>query len=150
MPLPTRTLSPSAVPVDVLSVSAFTRAINQAHGTNAALQHLTFTPGESTLWHTRPGPNLVLVVGGSLTLTDEHGNVTTYTDGQGFAAGLKTHLAVAGPARCRLLHAIFAAASPKGRSRHHALLCEETVKGAPGRVAANDVTPCVDGKGLGE
>jgi quercetin dioxygenase-like cupin family protein len=104
--LPTRTVSPSAVPVgtlaggttlDVLSVSAFTRAINQAHGTNAVLQHLTFTPGQSTLWHTHPGPNIVLVVGGSLTLTDEHCNVTTYTDGQGFATGLKAHLAVAGP-----------------------------------------------------
>ncbi len=104
--LPTRTVSPNTVPigtlagattVDVLSVSAFTRAINQAHGTNAVLQHLTFAPGQSTLWHTHPGPNLVLVVGGSLTLTDEHCNVTVYTDGQGFATGLKTHLAVAGP-----------------------------------------------------
>jgi quercetin dioxygenase-like cupin family protein len=83
--------------VNVLSVDAFTRAINQAHGTNAVLQHLTFTPGQSTLWHTHPGPNLVLVVGGELTLTDNHCNVTTYTDGQGFATGLAEHLAVAGP-----------------------------------------------------
>jgi len=104
--LPARTVDPSTVPVgtlaatsmDVLSVSAFTRAINQAHGTNTVLQHLRFTPGQSTLWHTHPGPNLVLVVGGSLTLTDQHCHVTTYTDGQGFATGLTTHLAVAGPA----------------------------------------------------
>lgn len=103
--LPTRTVSPVSVPVgtlagqtfvDVLSVSAFTRAINQPQGTNAVLQHLTFAPGQSTLWHTHPGPNLVLMVGGSLTLTDEHCNVTTYTDGMGFATGLKNHLAVAG------------------------------------------------------
>jgi hypothetical protein len=105
--LPARTVDPSTVPVgtlatttmDVLSVSAFTRAINQAGGgTNTVLQHLRFTPGQSTLWHTHPGPNLVLVVGGSLTLTDQHCHVTTYFDGQGFATGLTTHLAVAGPA----------------------------------------------------
>ena len=104
--LPLRDVDPSTVPtgtlagatsMNVLSVSAFTRAITQAHGTTAVLQHLTFTPGQSTLWHTHPGPNLVLVVGGRLILTDQHCNVTTYKDGQGFATGLKTHLAVAGP-----------------------------------------------------
>jgi quercetin dioxygenase-like cupin family protein len=104
--LPSRNVDPSTVPlgtlsgatpINVLSVDAFTRAIKQAHGTNTVLQHLRFAPGQSTLWHTHPGPNLVLVVGGSLTLTDEHCNVTTYTDGQGFATGVKVHLAVAGP-----------------------------------------------------
>ena len=103
--LPARDVAPSSVPlgtlagqtsVDVLSVDSFTRAINQAHGTNVVLQRTHFNPGQSTGWHTHPGPNLVLVVGGSLTLTDEHCNVTTYTDGQGFATGLKVHLAVAG------------------------------------------------------
>jgi len=102
----TRDAVPSSVPygtlasqtsVNVLSVDAFTRAINQAHGTNAVLQHLKFTPGQSTLWHTHPGPNIVLVVGGSLTLTDNHCNVTgPYEDGQGFATGMDVHLAVAG------------------------------------------------------
>jgi len=105
--LPVRDVDPRTVPLgtlaggtslDVLSVSAFTRAINQAHGTTAVLQHLKFAPGQSTLWHTHPGPNLVLVVEGSLVLTDQHCNVTMYTDGQGFATGVKTHLAVAGPA----------------------------------------------------
>ena len=104
--LPSRTVDPASVPlgtlagassVNVLSVDAFMRAIEQAHGTNAVLQHLRFTPGQSTLWHTHPGPNLVLVVGGSLTLTDEHCHVTTYTDGEGFATGLNVHLAAAGP-----------------------------------------------------
>jgi quercetin dioxygenase-like cupin family protein len=102
--LPSRNVSPGDVPhgtlatdsVNVLSVDAFTRAINQAHGTNAVLQHLVFTAGQSTLWHTHPGPNLVLVVSGQLTLTDNHCNVTTYSDGQGFATGLDTHQAVAG------------------------------------------------------
>jgi hypothetical protein len=88
--LPSRSVPPSSVPLgtlagqtpmNVLSVDAFTRAINQAQGTNAVLQHLSFAPGQSTGWHTHPGPNIVLIVGGSLTLTDEHCNVTTYTDG---------------------------------------------------------------------
>ena len=39
----------------------------------------------------------MLVVTGELTLTDNHCNVTTYSQGQGFATGLDTHLAVAGP-----------------------------------------------------
>jgi quercetin dioxygenase-like cupin family protein len=103
--LPSRSIMPVDVPlgtlagqtqVNVLSVDAFTRAINQAHGTNAVLQHLHFAAGQSTLWHTHPGPNIVLVVGGSLTLTDNHCDVTTYGDGQGFATGLDVHLAVAG------------------------------------------------------
>jgi len=102
----TRDATPSSVPygtlaaqtsVNVLSVDAFTRAINQAHGTNVVLQHLHFSAGQSTLWHTHPGPNIVLVVGGSLTLTDEHCDVTTYGDGEGFATGLDVHQAVAGP-----------------------------------------------------
>jgi quercetin dioxygenase-like cupin family protein len=103
--LPSRDQPPTSVPLgtlaggtslNVLSVDAFTRAINQAHGTNAVLQHLRFAPGQSTLWHTHPGPNLVLLVGGSLNLTDEHCDVTTYHDGEGFATGLDVHLAVAG------------------------------------------------------
>jgi quercetin dioxygenase-like cupin family protein len=82
--------------VNVLSADAFLKAISQEHGTNAVLQHLAFEPGQSTLWHRHPGPNLVLVVGGSLTLTDEHCRTLTYSDGQGFATGLRNHLAVAG------------------------------------------------------
>jgi quercetin dioxygenase-like cupin family protein len=82
--------------VNVLSVDAFTRAINQAHGTNSVFQHLKFAPQQSTGWHTHPGPNIVLVVAGSFTLTDEHCNVTTYGPGEGFATGLDVHQAVAG------------------------------------------------------
>jgi len=104
--LPPTNVDPSTVPtgnlaggtpVNVLSVDSFTRAINQAQGTNSVLQHLTFAPGQSTGWHTHPGPNIVLVVGGGFTLTDEHCNVTTYADGEGFATGTDAHLAVAGP-----------------------------------------------------
>jgi len=104
--LPSRNILPTNVEtgtlagqtaVNVLSVDAFVRAITQAHGTNAVLQHLRFAPGQSTLWHTHPGPNIVLLVEGTMTLIDKHCNVTTYRDGQGFATGLDNHLAVAGP-----------------------------------------------------
>jgi len=68
--LPPTSVPPSSVPlgtlagkttVNVLSVEAFTRAINQAHGTNALLQRLHFAPSQSTGWHSRPGPTLLLV-----------------------------------------------------------------------------------------
>ena len=104
--LPSRTVTPTSVPIgtlagatsmDVYSVDAFTRAISQAHGSTAVLQHVVYTAGQQTLWHTHPGPNVVMVVGGSLTITDEHCNATTYGDGQGFATGLDVHEGVAGP-----------------------------------------------------
>jgi quercetin dioxygenase-like cupin family protein len=104
--LPPTSVPPATVPygtlagktsVNVLSVDAFTRAINQDHGTNAVLQHVRFAPTQSTGWHTHPGPNIILVGAGLLTLTDQFCNVTTYGPGQAFATGLDVHLAVAGP-----------------------------------------------------
>jgi len=104
--LPTQTVAPTSVPIGTLagatsmnafSVDSFTRAINQAHGTTTVLQHVVYSPGQNTLWHTHPGPNIVLIVGGSLTITDNHCNSTTYTSGQGFATGLDVHMGVAGP-----------------------------------------------------
>ena len=104
--LPPMNVPPVAVPVgtlagktsmNVLSVDAFTRAINQAHGSNAVLQHGHFAPGQSTGWHTHPGPNIVFVVAGSFTLIDEHCIETQYGPGQGFATGLDVHEAIAGP-----------------------------------------------------
>jgi quercetin dioxygenase-like cupin family protein len=104
--LPVTNVDPSTVPVgtlagkmtvNVLSVDAFTRAINQAQGTNAVLQHVRFLPEQSTGWHTHPGPNTILVLAGSFMLTDEHCNVTTYGPGQAFTTGLDVHEAVAGP-----------------------------------------------------
>src|SRR3954462_8595133 len=101
--LPPRDVVPELVPtgtlagetsINVLSVDAFLRAMSQEQGTNGVLQHLHFNPGQSTLWHTHPGPNIVLVAGGDLTLTDERCRVTKYYDGQGFATGLQKHLAV--------------------------------------------------------
>ena len=104
--LPSTSVPPAAVPLgtlaggtplNVLSVDAFTRAINQAHGTNAVLQHLHFAPGQSTGWHTHPGPNVVVIVAGSFTLIDEHCLETQYGPGQGFATGLDVHEGIAGP-----------------------------------------------------
>jgi quercetin dioxygenase-like cupin family protein len=104
--LPSTSVPPAAVPLgtlaggtplNVLSVDAFTRAINQAHGTNAVLQHLHFAPGQSTGWHTHPGPNVVLIVAGLFTLIDEHCLETQYGPGQGFATGLDVHEGIAGP-----------------------------------------------------
>ena len=104
--LPSTNVLPSAVPpgflagatpLNVLSVDAFTRAINQAHGTNVVLQHLQFAANQSTGWHTHPGPNMVIVVTGSFKLIDQHCNETQYGAGQGFATGLDVHNAIAGP-----------------------------------------------------
>ena len=104
--LPATNVPPAAVPqgtlsgktpLNVLAVDAFPRAINQAHGTNTVLQHLHFAPGQSTGWHTHPGPNIVMIVTGSFTLIDEHCNETQYGPGQGFATGMDVHEAIAGP-----------------------------------------------------
>jgi len=86
-----------ATSLDVQSVSSFTRAINQAHGTNGVLQHLHFSPGQSTGWHTHPGPNIVLMVKGLLTVTDDRCIDTQYGPGQGLASGLDVHEGTAGP-----------------------------------------------------
>jgi quercetin dioxygenase-like cupin family protein len=102
--LPSTNVDPSLVPigtlsgatVNVLSVDAFMRAINQAQATNGVLQHLRFVAQQSTGWHVHPGPNIVMVVTGLLTLTDQNCNVTTYGPGQSFATGLDVHEAVAG------------------------------------------------------
>jgi quercetin dioxygenase-like cupin family protein len=104
--LPSRDVEPDLVPtgtlagktsINVLSVDAFLRAMSQEQGTNAVLQRGHFNPGQSTLWHTHPGPNINIIVGGSVTLTDEHCRVTEYSEGQGFATGLQKHQMVAGP-----------------------------------------------------
>jgi quercetin dioxygenase-like cupin family protein len=102
--LPGTSVPPSNVPLgvlagnsalNVLSTDAFTRAIHQGQGTNAVLTRSHFDDGQSTGWHTHPGPNIVLVVSGEFRLTDSHCNVTTYGPGQGFATGLDVHQAVA-------------------------------------------------------
>ena len=89
----------AAALIVVFVVGAVCIGATEVHeqGTNGVLQHLTFAPNQSTGWHTHPGPNIVIVMEGSFTLTDKHCNVTTYGPGEGFATGLKVHEAVAGP-----------------------------------------------------
>jgi quercetin dioxygenase-like cupin family protein len=83
--------------VDVQSVSSFARAINQQHGTNAVLKHMQFLPGQNSGWHTHAGPNIVLMINGSLTVVDDRCMETQYGPGQGLASGLEVHEAIAGP-----------------------------------------------------
>jgi quercetin dioxygenase-like cupin family protein len=102
--LPTTTVPPSSVPtgilagaspIDVGSVSAFTRAIEQDQGTNIVLSRNHFDDQQSTGWHTHPGPNMVIVVSGGLNLTDASCHTTFYPAGTAFATGLGVHEAVA-------------------------------------------------------
>jgi len=104
--LPVTSVDPLNVPlgtlvgqtkVDILSIGAFLRALNPEHGTNAVVQHARLVPGQSTGWHTHPGPNIVVFETGSATLTDEHCHATNFGPGQAFSTGLDVHELVAGP-----------------------------------------------------
>jgi quercetin dioxygenase-like cupin family protein len=66
-----------------------------AQGGNSVAQRLHFNDGQSTGWHTHPGPNVVLVVSGGFELIDDKCNVTFYGPGQGFATGTAVHEAIA-------------------------------------------------------
>jgi quercetin dioxygenase-like cupin family protein len=93
--------------VDVQSVSSFARAINQQHGTNAVLKHMQFLPGQNSGWHTHAGPNIVLMINGSLTVVDDRCMETQYGPGQGLASGLEVHEAIAGPEGAELYSLYF-------------------------------------------
>jgi hypothetical protein len=100
-----------ATPLNVLSVDAFISTISHTHDSNAVLQHIHLAPGQATGWHTHPGPNVVVIEAGSLTLMDDrpadfygseaaatdHCTQRQYKQGQGFVTGLEVHQAVAGP-----------------------------------------------------
>lgn len=92
--VPVGTLAGGA-PLDVQSVSAFTRAIEQEQGTNVALVRGHLDDGVSTGWHTHPGPNIVIVMSGGFNLTDDSCHTTFYGPGTAFATGLGVHQAVA-------------------------------------------------------
>ena len=62
---------------------------------DVAVAHLTFAPGGSTGWHRHPGPTVVTVTAGELTVTSRHCRHHTYTAGQTFVEpGPLRHLAV--------------------------------------------------------
>jgi quercetin dioxygenase-like cupin family protein len=98
-PLGTASCNPSVVigatPLDVASVSAFTTAINKDHSSNIVETANKFADNQNTGWHTHPGPNIAVIVSGTLKLEDEHCNWTTYPAGTAFATGTKVHYAVA-------------------------------------------------------
>jgi hypothetical protein len=69
-------------------------------GSRLFLQHSTFAPGQSTGWHTHPGPAIVMIVNGSMTLLQPQGShclSTTANAGEGFVTDTGIHEAVAGP-----------------------------------------------------
>jgi quercetin dioxygenase-like cupin family protein len=93
VPIPTSKVDPATVPVGFLTpgthidnarVDSFTRAIKQSQGSTAVLQHIRFSDGQSTNWHTHPGPVIVLVASGQLDYVDDRCGVKSYPAGTGF------------------------------------------------------------------
>jgi len=69
-----------------IPLEAVARAVNP-DGSRLFVQHATFAPGQTTGWHTHPGPVFVMIVSGSLTLEDPQGSTCpseTYGAGEGF------------------------------------------------------------------
>ena len=72
--------------IDGVPVAALARA-TAADGARVFVQHVTFTAGQSTGWHTHPGPALVSVVAGALVYEEATGAACrqlTYPAGTGF------------------------------------------------------------------
>ena len=62
---------------------------------DVAVAHLTFQPGGSTGWHRHPGPTVVTVTTGELTITDNKCRSRTYQAGDTFVEpGPPRHVAV--------------------------------------------------------
>jgi quercetin dioxygenase-like cupin family protein len=62
---------------------------------DVAVAHLTFEPGGSTGWHRHPGPTVVTITTGELTITDRKCHARTFEAGDTFVEeGPPRHLAV--------------------------------------------------------
>jgi len=62
---------------------------------DVAVAHLTFAPGASTGWHKHPGPTVVTVTVGELTVTSRRCERRTYEAGETFVEkGPRRHRAV--------------------------------------------------------
>ena len=88
--------------IEDIPVEAVARAANP-DGSRMFVQHAIFAPGQSTGWHTHPGPVFVMIIAGSLTLEDPQGSncpARTVVAGDGFVdRGFgNIHRATAGPA----------------------------------------------------
>lgn len=82
-----------------MELKALAHAV-KPHGSRLFLQHSTFAPGQSTGWHTHPGPAIVMIVSGSQTLRQPRGShclSTTAKAGKGFVTTTRIHEAVTGP-----------------------------------------------------
>jgi hypothetical protein len=72
--------------IEDVPVEALARAANP-DGSRLFVQHVVFTPGQTTGWHSHPGPVFVTIIAGSLTIDDPQGSSCpsrTYTAGNGF------------------------------------------------------------------
>ena len=62
---------------------------------DVAVAHLTFEPGSSTGWHRHPGPTVVTITTGELTITDRKCDSRTFEEGDTFVEeGPPRHIAV--------------------------------------------------------
>jgi quercetin dioxygenase-like cupin family protein len=98
--------APAAAPpvVELLSRGTVAEPFEaEAHGIeleaerpiDVAVAHLTFAPGASTGWHRHPGPTVVTVTTGELTVTSRHCKQHTYGAGETFVEeGPRRHIAV--------------------------------------------------------
>lgn len=99
--------SPAAAPppvVQLLSRGAVAAPFEaKAHGIelsakrriDVAVAHLIFQPGSSTGWHQHPGPTVVTITTGELTVTDSECRSRTYPAGSTFVEeGPPRHVAV--------------------------------------------------------
>jgi len=83
-----------------MELQALAQAVNP-DGSRLFLQHSVFAPGQSTGWHTHPGPAIVMVVSGSQTLEEPQGSscrTITANAGEGFVTTTGVHEAITGPA----------------------------------------------------
>lgn len=81
-----------------MELQALAQAVEPS-GSRLFLQHSVFAPGQSTGWHTHPGPAIVMVVSGSQTLKEVHGSqclTVTANAGSGFVT-TGVHEAITGP-----------------------------------------------------
>jgi len=81
-----------------MELEALAQAVNP-DGSRLFLQHSVFAPGQSTGWHTHPGPAIVMVVSGSQTLEEPQGSncrTITANAGEGFVTTTGVHEAITG------------------------------------------------------
>ena len=81
-----------------MELQALAQAVNP-DGSRLFLQHSVFAPGQSTGWHTHPGPAIVMVVSGSQTLEEPQGSncrTITANAGEGVVTTTGGHEAITG------------------------------------------------------